>query len=110
MFTSRINDSTAQDAADTHRSAYNAAFYELGLRWHWDQNHYESVLPACEEKARLLSYLQTHQRHLLTAYDPDFLADAITSAKARCHEALLMSGNARPGINWAEMQQPQVGN
>lgn len=109
MLTTHINETAAQVAADIHRSAYNAAFYELGLKWHWDQNHYDSVLPASEEKAHLLSYLKTHQLHLLKAYDAEFLVDTITMTKSRCHEALLMSGNTKPNINWAEMQQAQVG-
>ena len=25
---------------ETERNAYNAAFYELGLRWHWDRQTY----------------------------------------------------------------------
>ena len=110
MFASHISDNTAQDAADIHRSAYNAAFHELGLRWHWDADHYESALPASQEKAHLLSYLRSHQAHLLKVYDAEFLANAITAAKGRCYETLLMSGRARPNVNWAEMQQPQVGH
>ncbi len=76
MFAARTTDTTAQDAADIHRSAYNAAFHELGLKWHWDTDHYESALPASQEKAHLLSYLQAHQGHLLKAYDAAFLVDA----------------------------------
>ena len=31
------NDSDNDDSGvDLERNAYNAAFYELGLRWHWD--------------------------------------------------------------------------
>lgn len=110
MLTARTNDTTAQDAADIHRSAYNAAFYELGLKWHWDADHYECVLPASQEKAHLASYLRNHQAHLLKAYDAEFLVDAITAAKSRCYQTLLISGRTRPNVNWAEMQQAQVGH
>jgi hypothetical protein len=110
MIAAHITDSTAQDAADIHRSAYNAAFYELGLKWHWDADHYESALPASQEKAHLLSYLRNHQAHLLKAYDAEFLVEAITAAKGRCYETLLISGRTTPNINWAEMQQAQVGH
>lgn len=109
MFASRINDTTAQDAADIHRCAYNAAFHELGLKWHWGPDHYDCALPPGQEKSHLLSYLQSHQDHLLRAYDAEFLVQAITAAKLRCYETLLMSGNTRPNIDWAEMQQAQVG-
>ena len=26
------------------RNAYNAAFYELGFRWHWDRETYDQLL------------------------------------------------------------------
>lgn len=110
MHAAHITDTTAQDAADIHRSAYNAAFHELGLKWHWDADHYESMLPASEEKAHLLSYLRKHQAHLLKAYDADFLVETITAAKSRCYQTLLISGRTRPNVNWAEMQQAQVGH
>jgi hypothetical protein len=110
MITAHITDTTAHDAADIHRSAYNAAFHELGLKWHWDAAHYESALPASQEKAHLLSYLRNHQPHLLKAYDADFLVEAITAAKGRCYEVLLISGSTRHTVNWAEMQQAQVGH
>ena len=29
---------------DVERNAYNAAFYELGLRWHWDSDTYDQLL------------------------------------------------------------------
>ena len=35
--------------ADIERSAYNAAFYELGLRWYWDDATYERLAAeSCE--------------------------------------------------------------
>ncbi len=30
-------------ACHLERSAFNAAFYELGLRWHWDDTTYEQL-------------------------------------------------------------------
>ena len=99
---------SAGNAVDFHRDAYNAAFYELGLKWHWDEMVYESVLSEPQERERLLAYLKTHQTHLLNAYDPDFLVAAIETTKARCYDALVQTG-ARRHINWADFQQAQVG-
>jgi hypothetical protein len=31
------------DHQELERNAYNAAFYELGLRWHWDSQTYEAL-------------------------------------------------------------------
>ena len=80
MFDKKIDRHTAADAADAvdiHRNAYNAAFYELGLRWHWDGKIYPSVLDHDAERARLRAYVETYQPHLLKAYDADFLIDAV---------------------------------
>lgn len=109
MYNAQANAQPAIDAADFHRDAYNAAFYELGLRWHWDRDLYQEVLSSSEEKERILAYLKTHQFHLLTAYEPEFLASAIQTTKARWYDALLLNGGARRDVNWAEIQQAQVG-
>ncbi len=110
MYNFQSSSHPAIDAADFHLDAYNAAFYELGLRWHWDRDLYQDVLSSTEEKERILSYLKTHQFHLLTAYDPEFLVSAIQTTKARWYDALLTSGGARHAVNWAELQQAQVGS
>ena len=113
MFDKKIARHTAADAPDAvdiHRNAYNAAFYELGLRWHWDGKIYPSVLDHDAERARLRQYMETYQPHLLKAYDADFLIDAVETAKERCYEAMTAEGcKAGASINWAEIHQGQVG-
>lgn len=52
---------------DFHRDAYNAAFYELGLKWHWEELVYKSMLSDCQEREGLLCYPKTHQTHFLGA-------------------------------------------
>jgi hypothetical protein len=99
----------APDAVDFHRSAYNAAFYELGLKWHWDAEAYQAILPDAKEKDHIQAYLETHQGHLLTAYDPGFLADAIQAAKERCYDALVTRGEVPPDVDWAAIQQAEIG-
>jgi hypothetical protein len=76
------------DNADTeaHRQAYNAAFEELGLSWHWDPVTY-ACLPA-QGPDGLRAYLQKEHAHLLRAYEADFLVNAIETAKSRCYEVM----------------------
>jgi hypothetical protein len=99
----------AHDELD--RDAYNQAFYALGLRWHWDAATYAELGgSAAEARTRLRTYLQRHQPHLLTAYDADFLADAIESHKLqlrRAAPARRLPPAAR--CNWAALQSAQVG-
>jgi hypothetical protein len=74
----RIDTNFKSEAGDRDLNAYNAAFYELGLRWHWDSATYEALLslggdgPTC-----VRHYLRTQQPHLLRAYDEDFLVAMI---------------------------------
>jgi hypothetical protein len=98
------------DTTEIHRNAYNAAFYELGLRWHWDVDTYQALLPNANEDDRLRIYLETRQPHLLKAYDADFLIKAIQATKVRCYDNMVSCGvkNA-PNINWAEIHSVEVG-
>ena len=80
---------TADQTAEAHRQAYNAAFEELGLNWHWDPVTFAG-LPA-HGRDGVRAYLQSEHPHLLRAYDADFLADAIEAAKARYYAT--MAGN-----------------
>lgn len=65
---------------EAERHAYNAAFEELDLPWHWDAATYECLLG---HGCGVRRYLETERPHLLRAYDPDFLVGAVETAKAR---------------------------
>jgi hypothetical protein len=95
---------------DAHRNAYNAAFHELGLSWFWDSDHYRHISGGECRRTRMRSYMQEHHPHLLSAYDPEFLIDAIEHAKERCYALLSAAGgNPAAEINWREIQQRQAG-
>ena len=67
---------------ELERNAYNAAFYELGLHWHWDSRTFTALKRFSEQpEARIRRYLETEHPHLLQAYDADFLAAAIHERK-----------------------------
>jgi hypothetical protein len=110
MFNGGLDQYSANDAADIHRNAYNAAFYELGLSWYWDANTSDDLTVSAGGRNRLQHYLETCQPHLLKVYDADFLIDAIQTAKTRCYETMTACGtrSARP-VNWAEIQRGEVG-
>ena len=85
MFNALLDQISADQAAEAHRHAYNAAFDELGLAWHWDASAYARLQADTRGRASVRTYLETEQPHLLRAYDAQFLVDAIETAKARCH-------------------------
>lgn len=69
---------------DAQLCAFNSAFADLGLRFRWDAQMLTSLAAIDGEHARVATYLETHQPHLLNAYSAAFLADAIL-AKKRAH-------------------------
>ncbi len=108
-----INDLVVQYWNDeAERNAYNAAFYELGFRWHWDNDTYCQLLGQCTDATERVShYLKTRQPHLLTAYDAAFLVEIIQQKKAehskKCGAA---AGAAAPGyFNWADTRGCELG-
>ena len=94
--------------AATQRHAFNAAFYELGLRFHWDDSCYDCAMCDEEQRSHLKRYLENEQAHLLKAYDADFLVDAIQTVKQRWLENASQD-TAPASVNWAAFQQAQVG-
>ncbi len=69
-------------ASEAERSAYNAAFYELGLGWHWSAETFESLQTRSAPCERIRHYMEQQHPHLLRAYDAEFLACAIESRLA----------------------------
>jgi hypothetical protein len=79
----RIDRNLLAYSAHSEVDAYNAAFDELGLSWHWDEAVMQQLAPIQGESERIAEYLRRHHPHLLTAYPVEFLASAITNTKAR---------------------------
>ncbi len=100
---------TAHDG-EIDRSAFNAAFYELGLRWHWDSETYASLAVLPCEREQVSTYLEREQRHLLRAYDAEFLTDAILDAKRRRRVALARCApSAAPRFKGADVRWVEAG-
>lgn len=74
------NDLLDDNRAEQERRAYNTAFEQLDLNWHWDPVTF-ACLPPGPQAVR--TYIQHEQPHLLRAYELDFLVDAIEAAKRR---------------------------
>ena len=97
---------------DLQRNAYNAAFYELGLGWHWDANTFDGLLQLECKTERVQRYMRSHQAHLLKAYDANFMANAIETTKSRYLDHMLTAGasNAQQhNTNWEALHSRQIG-
>ena len=75
----------------TDRTSLNRAFWDLGLRFQWDEDIWAVLMGLPDLRAQLDYYLQRHQPHLLAVYDVDFLQRII-------EERLASPVDARLGI------------
>lgn len=96
------------DAEGRERDAFNAAFRELGLRWHWDAATFGELKHIADDGQRIRTYLETREPHLLKAYDAHFLIDAVQSAKAVA-SATTGGGGSRRSAECAEFATAQTG-
>lgn len=95
-----INTALDNTATDQVRHAYNAAFEELGLSWHWDTATFARLKTEGPDAVR--NYLENEQSHLLRAYEADFLVEAIEAARARCHASMTINrAGAAPYASWS---------
>lgn len=95
-------DGTLADTESAHCAAFNHAFGELGLGWHWDETLYTELLEISGGKERIL--------HFWKRVNPDMTAlngHAVQDTVARIHElktahyeAAVSSGEValRPGV------------
>lgn len=95
-----VDGTLADTERDGHRPAFNAAFAEAGLAWHWDEVLYGQLLAVTGGKERI--------KHYATHYDPAWLAGPdceeriarLHAAKTQHFVALLEAGGIplRPGV------------
>ena len=106
----RVLPAATDDAAELARHAFNAAFHELGLRWYWDLDTYEALCGrAADAGERVRAYLGSHQAHLLSAYDADFLVEAIVSRMQRLHRELGARAPRALACDWVACSRGELG-
>jgi len=59
------------------REALNGAFWELGLRFQWDEATWGVLVGMPDLQSQIAYYLKHWQPHLLASYDPAFLAKLV---------------------------------
>jgi hypothetical protein len=61
----------------TDRKSVNHVFWELGLRFQWDEATWAILGGLPDLRSQLRYYLERYQAHLLSVYDVDFLVSLI---------------------------------
>lgn len=93
-------DGTLADTEGAHRDAFNAAFRDAGLDWHWDESLYARLLDVTGGKERIRHYWQQNDPHGAAASNAGAIIDAVHAQKTRHYDALVGAGQLplRPGI------------
>lgn len=95
-------DGTLADTESAHRAAFNGAFKEFGLDWHWDKALYTELLEISGGKERILHYWRTVQPDLREV-DSMAVQDTVNrlhELKTAAYESAVNRGEVvlRPGV------------
>jgi beta-phosphoglucomutase-like phosphatase (HAD superfamily) len=95
-------DGTLADTESAHLAAFNDAFAEFGLDWHWDEALYTELLNISGGKERITHYWQTKQPNLREV-DGMAMQDTVNrlhELKTAAYENAVNSGAVvlRPGV------------
>lgn len=95
-----VDGTLADTERDGHRVAFNTAFQEAGLPWHWDVALYGELLAVTGGKERMFHYARLHAPELLAR--PEFvnMVRKLHTLKTQHYVHLVQVGKLplRPGI------------
>lgn len=93
-------DGTLIDNEELHRKAFNAAFDESGLGWHWGMAEYSVLLGVTGGRERITHFVRQQETHRASAAGfPEFVVQLHT-LKTRIYGDMLASDGVRlrPGV------------
>jgi len=94
-----VDGTLADTERDGHRVAFNKAFTNVGLDWHWSVEVYGELLHVTGGKERIQHYIDRYLEDFLRDNLPDFII-ALHADKTRIYTELLATGKIplRPGV------------
>ena len=95
-----VDGTVAETERDGHRVAFNRAFEEAGLSWHWDVAAYAELLEVTGGHERILAYLQRRGDAPAGEAEREALARRLHPRKNALYAELVAQGGitARPGV------------
>lgn len=108
-------DGTLAETEEVHRAAFNEAFAEAGLDWHWDERLYARLLDVTGGKERIAHFIATQRPAMLPrASGGEAMAAAIATLHKRktdLYNRKVASGGLelRPGVEAVIRQAAQDG-
>ncbi|MBT9520271.1 MAG: HAD family hydrolase [Dechloromonas sp.] len=95
-----VDGTLADTERDGHRPAFNHAFADLGLDWHWDETLYGQLLAITGGKERIRHYAERHATDIAARPEFEVLVRDLHAAKTRHYLRLVESARLplRPGV------------
>lgn len=95
-----VDGTLADTERDGHRPAFNQAFADAGLDWHWDAALYGKLLAVTGGKERMKYYIDHFRPDYRKPDNFDQLVADLHQAKTRHYSALAAQGGIpmRPGV------------
>lgn len=95
-----VDGTLADTERDGHRPAFNLAFAEHGLDWHWDEALYGDLLAVTGGKERIRHFVERHDPARMDDPGFDQLVRRLHAAKTAHYLRLVDSGRLplRPGV------------
>lgn len=94
-----VDGTLAETERDGHRVAFNYAFAEMGLNWHWSIDLYGELLAIAGGQERLRYYLEKYQPAWQTENIAEFIIQT-HQLKSQYYQSLLKRADIplRPGV------------
>lgn len=87
-----VDGTLAYTERDGHRPAFNSAFVEHGLDWHWDEAFYGTLLGVAGGKERIAHYAREYDPATYARPDFDEFLQRLHETKTRYYQRLLAAG------------------
>ncbi len=87
-----VDGTMANTERHGHLPAFNAAFAEVGLPWHWEEDFYGTLLDVTGGKERIRHYAEKYDPATRSRPDFEELLQRIHEAKTRKYQALVSAG------------------
>jgi HAD superfamily hydrolase (TIGR01509 family) len=95
-----VDGTLADTERNGHRIAFNQAFDEFNLGWHWSPEAYAELLAVAGGKERIGLFIKIHAREMLGKSDLAAWIAHLYQRKSEIYSALVLAGDVplRPGI------------
>ena len=106
-----VDGTLADTEANGHRVAFNKAFAEAGLNWHWSVELYGDLLAVTGGKERIFHYIQNYQPQFIAPGGLDEFIAALHRAKNGYYADMVAAGEIplRPGVKRLLLEAQQAG-